>query len=458
MSISRIHRIAASCLLALAFPWHSVTAGDPGRSLGRKLTTQQRMETKHLKAATDAVAAHQAARRPVVLQSGYQDYRSILHAHAEDSAHTGGTRVEMLEDAKRAAVSVVMLTDHFRPPRDFMTESWRGLHDGVLFIPGSETHGFLIHPTHSIMESMPLTGPPFIEAVTADGGLIFLSHIEARFRHPMDGLTGMEIYNRHADSIDDIFALLSLGQVVADPARYAEFSDALAKYPDAMFATQLDYPQMYLIKWDEETQHRRVVGIAANDCHHNMVIIAKVLDAETLLIGSIMDKDEGMRKLYASGMPGIREITAGREPGDIVARLDFDPYHISFHNVSTHILASELNEEAIREALREGRAYVSHDWMCDPTGFVFGARESGRDGLTAVMGAELPYHADLRLVAEFPVECGIRLLKDGEEVLRQHSRALEHEPDGPGVYRVEGWLEVDTEDRVWIYSNPVYLR
>ena len=55
----------------------------------------------------------------------------------------------------------------------------------------------------------------------------------------------------------------------------------------------------------------------------------------------------------------------------MVARPDLDPYHRSFQNVSTHILAPELTEPAIREALRHGHAYVCHDWMCDPTGFQF---------------------------------------------------------------------------------------
>ena len=27
-----------------------------------------------------------------------------------------------------------------------------------------------------------------------------------------------------------------------------------------------------------------------------------------------------------------------------------------------------------------------------------------------------------------------------------------------GVYRVEGWLKLDGEDRPWIYSNPIYVR
>ena len=69
---------------------------------------------------------------------GLNDYRCILHAHAEDSAHTGGTLPEMLADAKKAGVHAILLTDHYRPPQDFIDGRWRGLNDGVLFIPGSE--------------------------------------------------------------------------------------------------------------------------------------------------------------------------------------------------------------------------------------------------------------------------------------------------------------------------------
>ena len=68
---------------------------------------------------------------------------------------------------------------------------------------------------------------------------------------------------------------------------------------------------------------------------------------------------------------GIRDLTKGHMAGDVLARLDFDPYYRSFRNVSTHILSPELTETALRAALRAGRAYVSHDWICDPTGFQF---------------------------------------------------------------------------------------
>lgn len=445
-------------LAVLAVVLASTAVAMADNSLGRVHSSMVRMEPARLKAATEDVQRIQAQRQPVALQTGLNDYRSILHAHAEDSAHTGGTRPEMLADAKKANVSVIMLSDHFRPPRDFIDGSWRGLHDGVLFIPGSETHGFLIYPSASIMDKMELEGPPFIEAVTANDGLIFLSHVEARFNHPMDGLTGIEAYNRHADAMDDMLALVSLVNVLTDPARFAVFSKSLEDYPDAMLASQLDYPQLYMNKWDKETQHQRVVGVAANDCHHNMVMIAKKIDDETVGVGTIVDKDEDLRKLTAALNPGVTEITKGHQPGDVLARLDFDPYYRSFLNVSTHILAPELTEAAIRAALQQGHAYISHDWMCDPTGTVVALQTAETDHLVAIVGDETPFDPALRLVAEFPVACDVRLLKDGEEITKASGRSFEYTPDGPGVYRLEAWLKVDGEDRIWIYANPIYIR
>ena len=435
-------------------------AGKPGESPGRKHTTLERMTTERLKAAHGDVLRIQADRRQVEMRSGLTDYRAILHAHAEDSSHTGGTRPEMLEDAKRAKVQIIFLSDHYRPPRNFM-DSWRGLRDGVLFVPGSETHGLLVHPETSIVDVMDEAREALIKATTAGEGLAFLSHVEDRVNAPMDGLTGMEIYNRHADAKDDMAAVFGLVSVVLDPAKLAVMEEALRRYPAELLASQLDYPELYLRKWDVESQKRRVVGIAANDCHHNQVFVAKMVDEETVLVGTIVDDDDNMRRFTAAQFPGIREMTKGRKPGDLLARLDFDPYVVSFHNVSTHILAPELSESAARHALKAGHAYVSHDWMCDPTGFVFGATlENDGVGETprAIMGDEIAFTNGLTLVAEFPVSCDIRVIKNGEEIHSERGRILKMKADGPGVYRVEGWLTVDTEERPWIYANPIYVR
>lgn len=446
-----IKPISSVVTLALVFAVAAHSA-EPGESPGRTLTSIQRLEPGHLAAARRDVLAIQEQRRSLPPIPGLSDYRAILHTHADDSAHTGGTLEEALADAIIEGVDVIMLSDHFRPPRDFM-DGWRGLKNGVLFIPGSEMHGFLIHPEHSVFEEMSGPKEDLIKATTEGNGLIFLSHVEERMDHSMEGLTGMEIYNRHADANDDSAVLFQLVQWVTDPEKAQLLRASILKYPDEVLASQLDYPVEYFSKWDAETQHQRVVGIAANDCHHNQVFIVKMVDEETVLIGTNVDDDDEMRKLSAAMRPGIPELTKGHNPGDIVGRFDFDPYLRSFRNVSTHILAPELTEPAIRTALKQGHAYVSHDWMCDPEGTRFYL-----EGSDAIMGDERKYESGLQLSAQFPVECEIRILKNGETVATATSDNITFNPESPGAYRAEAWLKVDGEDRIWIYTNPIYLR
>ncbi len=421
-----------------------------------KYSPTERMTRVRLKAAHEDVLRIERSRRPTPTLRGLNDYRAILHAHAEDSAHTGGTRIEMLGDAKRARVDAILLTDHYRPPKDFVTDSWRGLRDGVLFLPGCEDRGFLIYPTRSIMERMKDATSAFIETVRAGGGLIFLSHIEERPDHSMEGLDGMEITNRHADAKVDSAGILSLMLKLTDPASLSELEESVRLYPDELFGSQGRYPADYLAKWDMETKSRRLTGVAANDCHHNQVLLVKMVDRETVSVGTNVDRGDQMRLIPAAIRPGIRAMTNGHRPGDVLARLDIDPYHRSFRNVSTHILAPELSETAIRGALRGGHAYVSHDWMCDPTGSMF--EWISVDGSRSLMGDEVKFSPGARLTARFPVSCHIRLLSGGRLLAERSGDRLDHQINEPGVYRIEGWLEVDGEERPWFYSNPIYVR
>ncbi len=461
---------ALSISLGLLLTTTSLSADDAKPEAPLKRKPIERLATARLQATHEDVQKLKALRRTVPPLPGLYDYRSILHAHAEDSAHTGGTRPEMLADAKKADVKVIMLTDHFRPPRDFM-DSWRGMKDGVLFIPGSEIRGFLIYPTNSILAKMDSPAAEFIPTVSAGEGLIFLSHIEERPDHSMEGLTGQEIYNRHADAKKDMASLIALAMRMTDPKQTEEFKESLRLYPEELLAFQVDYPADYLNKWDHETQKRRLTGVAANDCHHNQVFVVKMVDENSVRIGTNVDPDDGMRLVTASSRPGIKEMTKNHKPGDVLVSLDLDPYYRSFWNVSTHILAPEQNEKAIRAALKAGHAYVSHDWMCDPTGFRFEALAKGASkwqvpskmakpskSPAAIMGDEIPFTQGMRLAAQFPLTTKIRLLKDGKVIHEETQASMDKVIEGPGVYRVEGWLTLDGEARGWIYANPIYVR
>ncbi|MEO6034634.1 MAG: histidinol phosphatase [Verrucomicrobiota bacterium] len=450
----RILFLACAILLIFACPIPGETLLAEKNSPVQKLSAIERMKPAHLKAAHADALLYQEKRRTLVPFRGLHDYKAILHAHAEDSAHTGGTRPEMLADAKKAGVQVIMLTDHLRPPRDFIRDSWRGMHEGVLFIPGSEAKGFLVYPSDSIMDRMESPEAELIASVTASNGLIFLSHIEERPDHSMNGLTGMEIYNRHMDAKKDMAGLIAIALKMLSPAELAEFQENLRLYPDEVLGAQVTYLDGYLSKWDAETQTRRLTGVAANDCHHNQVFVVKMVDERTVRFGTIVDNEDDMRKATADSRSGILEMTKGRKPGDELARVDLDPYYRSFRNSATHILATELSEPAIRSALQQGRAYVSHDWMCDATGFSYEMTGSAE----VLMGDEAKFAPGQKLSANFPVACHIRLLKNGKVIAERDGAHLEQVLEAAGVYRVEGWLKLDGEERPWIYSNPIYVR
>src|SRR5262245_48102465 len=115
--------------------WLLVSASMAAEPLPRKYSNVERLALERLAAVQEDVEKLRSQRVDLPTHPTLNDYRCILHAHAEDSTHTGGTLREMLTDAKKAGVHAILLTDHYRPPTDFIDGRWRGLKDGVLFIP-----------------------------------------------------------------------------------------------------------------------------------------------------------------------------------------------------------------------------------------------------------------------------------------------------------------------------------
>lgn len=229
-------------------------SADP-LSPGRKYTTVQRLETAHLEATHQARLQFAKDRKDLPQLGVYNDYRAVIHVHAEDADHTKGTRAEVLQAAKALGLQVVMFTDHRGPKPD----TWNGMRDGILFIAGSEDDHLLRFPK------------PGAE-------LRFLSHLEETPDAKSDGFDGMEIYNRHTDAKDEKEFDDYFRRAAKDPAEWAKLVEKEKQYPDEVFGAGTDYWPTIMAQWDRELASHPFPGIAANDSHKNQIFNGTVFD------------------------------------------------------------------------------------------------------------------------------------------------------------------------------------
>ena len=454
------------CLAGIALvllPTAPFSAQSPASKLGlgRKFSTIERMNLERLRAVNADKLKIQQSRHAVKLQTGLGDFKAILHAHAEDSAHTGGTRPELLAAAKRVGVKIIMLTDHVRPPKDFINESWRGLRDGVLFIPGAESEGFLVYPQRSIIQAHInksfKSRDEYIrlvkEPVGKDRGDIFLSHVEEKGDWDTSQLDGLEIYNIHSDLLDEAEFVRWLQGAFTNPDRLKQLETGLAQFPAEVFGALQDYLPTVIAKWDRDLPSHPLTGVAANDCHHNQVFTVKAVADDAIEVTAFPDPP---RKVTASQAPRIADMLKDRKTGDVISKLDFDSYERSLTFVATHILLKDLNEVSVRQALRQGHAFVAHDWLCDSTGFAFIAERSGKR--IGVMGDEVKLETGLKLRLAAPAAGTIKLFRNGQIIQEANADRLDFTVAEAGAYRAEIWLTLDGEDRPWIYSNAIRVR
>jgi acetyl esterase/lipase len=138
-----------------------------------------------------------------------------------------------------------------------------------------------------------------------------------------------------------------------------------------------------------------------------------------------------------------------------VAKDRDDAYTAAFRHATTHILAADLTEPAVRASLAAGHAYAAHDWLCDPTGTAFFAQSYFglfEMGDTVVHN---PLTGGVTIAARLPVPATIRLLRDNTVVAEARDWKLDYIVRDPGAYRIEALLSIDGEERPWIFTNPI---
>ncbi len=431
------------CLYLLATILSTVNFSASGRS-----DSFAKMELKKLEAVHRAVEALRSEWKALPRVGPYQEHRANLHVHSHWSHDSRGTIDQIVAAAKATGTSVLMFNEHPAEHYDFFKEGHQGLRDGVLLIPGAESQGFLAFPTMSLRDLKPSTPKDFSDLVRSRGGLTFVSHLEERMDWNVQGVTGVEIYNTHADFKDETKMIAAM----RSPLWLLKASAMIRTFPQESFSALQDYPADYLKRWDELCEIAPHTGVSANDAHQNVGMIARWVEGDKARIEDPLGKL--LIELPLATIPGRDELCKGKQVGDELLRLLLDPYENSLRHVGTHLLLTNLNDKAVFEALEAGRAFVAFDWLADSTGFDFVAMTGSQ---RYEMGSQLALSKDLNLQGQAPLPVHWRLLHNGKIVEETSGRTIRFPVTKPGNYRLEAWLDIDGERMLWILSNQLYI-
>jgi hypothetical protein len=390
-------------------------------------------------------------REEVNLDDGYTDYPGVCHSHSNLSHDSNVPFEEVLQALKDSGRQFICMSDHCVGATADFSLQWRGMHDGVLFVPGFEMRDGLMPfglPSNAVLQC----GEPIeklAQIVKDEGGVVFFAHSEEERMWDLPQLDGMEIYNLHTDFKDEAEKGQN-GYIQMAP----DMILSLRAYPDQTFRLVFDEQTDILELWDDLNKTRDITGIAGNDCHQNNGITLTYTEADTLILADTSIKEIGEYELNFFTRLLARIAFGPLEPGREVFNFQLDPYERMVRFASTHALMHELTEEALLEALETGRVYVGFDMIADPTGFTFIA-DNGTE--RATMGEKMPYDNRVRLRAESPIPCRFTVIHDGETVFTYEGRTLEWAPSAPGKYRVEAHLDILGSWTPWVYTNPLAL-
>lgn len=346
-----------------------------------------------------------------------------LHMHTIYSDGTGEHN-DLAEAAIKAGLDAIIITDH-----NVWVQGVEGYYGdenrNVLVLIGEEIHDqardpqknhLLVFGVEKELCTYAKDPQTLINQVRGSGGICFLAHPvdpEAPKFNQADlswvswdvqGFTGIELWNAMTE-----FKSLLTGYGAA--IKYSFNFDDVAHAP---------FPGT-LKKWDELLSNGSpVVAVGGSDAH--------------AMNGSLGP----------------------------ISRVLF-PYEQHFQAVNTHLLIPEplsgnvnSDKRVIYETLASGHAFVGYDLPASTKGFHFTAHMKDKQ---AIMGDTVDAKESITLQIKLPQATECHLLKDGEIIRSSWKReSMVHKVEGPGVYRVEAYIEFKGKRRGWIFSNPIYVK
>jgi hypothetical protein len=416
-----------------------------------------RLQGPYLKKLRQETQRLAESRREPTRKSPLTEIRANLHVHSELSHDSRGKIEDIVAAAKRAGTDALLFTEHPSAEKDFYLDGNSGFRDGVLLIPGAEMKGMLVYPTMSLRGFEQAEPSELAPLVRERGGQVFLSHLEERMDWEIPALTGTEIYNTHADFKKQKKLLESL----KNPLWLIKAAELIREYPQEVFTIMQTYPDDYLKRFDELCHRFPHTGVAANDAHQNIGVRIVLRDKDSI---SIVDAlGEELANLNRLLVAPILKIPSDAQPGDTLFQLQLDPYENSLRHAGTHLLVRELSHDGVWEALDAGRTFVAFDGIADARGFEVGILTPNSDEPSASrptyheIGSHVPFEKGLKITGQSPLAGHWKLIREGECVVEADGDQIAYEIDQPGIYRVELWLDVADESRIWILSSPFYV-
>jgi hypothetical protein len=312
------------------------------------------------------------------------------------------------------------MTEHPQPAFDTAAMTLNGTHDGVLFVSGNEVSTangdrlLLIPGAPNAATASTRDTQEIIDEQKRNGGLSFVAYPSESQRWQSTTADGVEVYN-----------LFSNTREIRPAVMFFDGLWSYRSYADLMFANFFSRPEQNLRSWDTAAAvtNRKLVAIAGNDAHSNVGISLNDASGKQLL--------------------GVK----------------LDPYERSFRVVRVHIMVKkgiELSRDSLLKALADGHCYLSFDIFADATGFNFWVNNS-----EALMGDDISTNVQPRFSVTTPATARIVFLKNGGAVYQSTGKSAEFQAEGPGIYRVEAYLEslpAPAKGQPWIISNPIYVR
>ena len=103
----------------------------------------------------------------------------------------------------------------------------------------------------------------------------------------IQGLTGVEIYNTHADFKKQKRMIDSM----KNPLWLIKTTELIDKYPQEAFSALQSYPDDYLKRWDQLCLIAPHTGVAANDAHQNIGVRVELGQDDKVIVSDALGEE-----------------------------------------------------------------------------------------------------------------------------------------------------------------------